>query len=77
MSNVKILPDNINSRITSEDARAYKPRLVFRLEMTLINPPEKIQSERQSIASRIPSARDLDTIAIDPPREWTEEKSWD
>ncbi|MBC8355123.1 MAG: hypothetical protein H8E66_24370 [Planctomycetes bacterium] len=57
MSSVKILPNLRNSRITSEQARNFKPRGVFILNM------EVIERSKASIDDKI-AAVSLDNAAL-------------
>lgn len=61
MSSVKILRDDINSRITSADARVFKPRVVV-LEMQVLDPPTPSNIELRRLAAKLPA-----------PQEWHEE----
>jgi hypothetical protein len=41
-----------------------------------INNPAANSANLQQIAARVPTAADLDLIAVDVPAEWREEKPW-
>ena len=73
MSSVKILPNLKNSRITSEQARNFKPRGVFILKMTVFGRAQTtIEDEIAAISLDNATLKEL-AKQHPVPDEWYEE----
>jgi len=65
---------------TTAEFRQDQPTVVAKFNLrsrgiTLVNIP--IARTRDEVIAKIPSAADLDLIAIDSPAEWLAEPTWD
>jgi hypothetical protein len=75
---VKLAETASTTRIIQNDDALWAG-LHFRVQGRIrwvVDPPSRVET-RDEVIARIPSATDLDLVAIDPPAEWLAERSWE